>query len=146
MKTLICIIVVLVLSIQTGCKDNPANSGKPQNHNPVILSVVLFPEVVAPSDSLIVICNAADPDGDTLVYDWYSLSGSIIRIKGAPHPGQTAVYNTHQNSQIFYAPDSQYVAAPQDTFVLACAVRDLRGGGDASGLLRFIVTRGLFLK
>lgn len=122
------------------CGDNPADSGKTQNRNPRILSVTIFPQVVAPSDSLIVICNAVDLDGDTLVYDWYSLSGPRVRIKGAP-PGYFVLYNTPENSRIFYAPDSQYVVAPQDTFGLECAVRDLRGGTDVSGLLRFIVTR-----
>jgi hypothetical protein len=131
--------VCVLLSI-IGCNDNPADDGKTQNRNPVILSVTIFPQVVAPSDSLIVICNAVDPDGDTLVYDWYSLSGSIVRIKGA-RPGAFVLYNTPENSRIFYAPDSQYVVAPQDTFGLECAVRDLRGGTDVSGLLRFIVTR-----
>lgn len=139
MKTLTYITAV-VLSIQLGCKDYPVTPDKPQNHNPVILSVVLFPEVVAPSDSLIVICNAVDPDGDTLVYDWYSLSGPRVKIKGA-RPGAFVLYNTPENSRIFYAPDSQYVRAPQDTFGLEVAVRDLRGGTDVSGLLLFIVTR-----
>lgn len=139
MKTLTYIIVV-VLSIQFGCKDDPVGNGKTQNRNPVISSVVLFPDVVAPSDSLIVICNATDADGDTLVYDWYSLSGPRVRINGA-RPGAFVLYNTPENWRIFYAPDSQYVAAPQDTFGLECAVRDLRGGTDVSGILRFIVTR-----
>ncbi|MBI5474616.1 MAG: hypothetical protein HY961_19945 [Ignavibacteriae bacterium] len=132
-------ILVTVIGIQLGCDDNPANNGKSQNHNPVITSVVMFPEVVGPSDSLIVVCDATDPDGDSLVYDWYSLSGSIVKIKGAH--GHLALYNTPENSRIFYAPDSQYVAAPQDTFGLECAVRDLRGGMGVSGLRRFIVTR-----
>ena len=101
---------------------------------------MIFPEVIGSSDSLVVICNATDPDGDSLVYDWYSLSGPIVRIKGAL-PGQFVLYNTPENSRIFYAPDSQYVAAPQDTFGLECAVRDRRGGTDVSGLRRFIVTR-----
>ena len=130
----------VVVSLASGCNDDPVKPDKPVNHNPVISSVVIFPQIVAPSDSLIVICNAVDPDGDTLVYDWYSLSGSIVKIKGAA-PGDFVLYNTPENSRIFYAPDSQYVGAPQDTFGLECAVRDLRGGTDVSGLLRFIVTR-----
>ncbi len=132
-------ILIALALLNTCCSDNSVD-GKTQNRNPEILSVVVFPEVVGPSDSLIVICNAVDPEGDTLVYDWYSLSGSIVKIKGAR--GHIALYNTPENSRIFFAPDSQYVDAPQDTFGLECAVRDLRGGQDVSGLRRFIVTKG----
>lgn len=139
MKPASVFIACMMLSI-IGCNDNPVSNGKTENRNPSILSVTIFPQVVAPSDSLIVICTAVDADGDTLVYDWYSLSGSIVKIKGA-RPGVFVLYNTPENSRIFYAPDSQYVAAPQDTFGLECAVRDLRGGTDVSGLLRFIVRR-----
>jgi hypothetical protein len=128
---------VVLLSLQFGCKDNPI---KPKNQSPVIFSVKMYPEVVSPSDSLIVVCSATDPDGDTLVYDWFSLSGNVVKIKGALS-GATALYNTHKNWQIFYAPDSIYVTAPQDTFGLQCAVRDGKGGGDVSEHLRFVVTR-----
>jgi len=140
MKSVVHLIAFAILFVQWGgCTDNPLNTGRPQNRNPVISSVIIFPQVVGPSDSLIVICDAVDPDGDSLVYDWYSLSGDIVKIKDAR--GHLALYNTPENSRIFYAPDSQYVGAPQDTFGLECAVRDLRGGTDVSGLLRFIVTR-----
>ena len=128
--------IVFAMSVLAGCKDdNPASPG---NRSPVISRVTIFPEVVGPSDSLVVVCSASDPDGDSLVYDWYSLSGDIVKIKGC---NCMVLYNTHQNSQIFYAPDSMYVAFPQDTFGIECAVRDRKGGGDVSGLLRFIVTR-----
>lgn len=123
-----------------GCDENPVV--RHNNHNPAISSVVIFPETVGPSDSLVVICTATDPDGDSLVYDWYSLSGTVVRIKGGL-PGQIALYNTPQNFQVFYAPDSMYVAAPQDTFGIECAVRDGIGGGDVSGLLLFYVRKNL---
>jgi hypothetical protein len=139
MKQQIVLIFLLLLGINS-CKNNPVNSGVPQNHSPVLHSTILFPGVVAPNDSLVVICDASDPDGDTLVYDWYALSGSILRIKNA-FPGQIALYNTHQNSQIFYAPDSMFVTAPRDTFAIQCAVRDGKGGTDVSAILRFVVIK-----
>jgi hypothetical protein len=130
-------IAVVVLGVLFGCKDSPVNSEKPKNHSPAISSLVVFPEVVRPSDSLVVICNANDPDGDALVYDWYTTG--VVRIKGA-HPNELALYNTYENSRIFYAPDSMHVAAPQDTFWVACGTRDGKGGMDVR-LILFIVTR-----
>lgn len=118
------------------CNDNPVD-GKSENHSPVIFSVVVFPEVVKPSDSLIVICNATDSDGDTLVYDWYTTG--VVRIKGA-RPNQPALFNTYENSRIFYAPDSIHVSAPQDTFRVECAARDRKGGMDVQ-IVHFIVIR-----
>jgi hypothetical protein len=132
-------LVLLLLGINS-CKNNPVDLEGRQNRSPVLHSVVLFPGVVAPNDSLIVVCDASDPDGDTLVYDWYALSGSILRIKNA-YPGQIALYNTHRNSQIFYAPDSMHVTAPRDTFAIQCAVRDGKGGTDVSAILRFVVIK-----
>lgn len=139
MKLSVALITFVVLNISS-CNNNPVDTGKHENRNPVLHSVVLFPEIVGPNDSLIVVCDASDPDSDTLVYDWYSLSGSIVKIKGA-FPGELALYNTHQNSQIFYAPDSMYVAAPRDTFGIQCAVRDRKGGMDVSEILRFVVIK-----
>ena len=76
MKQKIILIVFLLLNLS--CGDD--SIVKPENHKPQILSLTVFPEVVKPSDSLIVICNAFDPDGDTLVYDW--ITTGVVRIKG----------------------------------------------------------------
>ena len=139
MKPLIIILIPFAFLNIDSCKNNPVDS-KPENRSPVLSSVVMFPQVVGPSDSLIVICDATDPDNDTLVYDWFSLSGSIVKIKGA-HDGDMARYNTYQNSQIFYAPESRFVKAPRDTFGLQCGVRDRKGEGDVSNILLFIVIK-----
>jgi len=134
MKKLILLMMVMLLTIN--CDENPV---KPENHNPIIFSLVAFPEIVNPNDSLIVICNAIDPDGDTLVYDWYTTG--LVGIKGA-FPGVPARFNTHENSQIFYAPDSISVMAPQDTFWIVCAARD-GIGGQVSKLINFIVKQNI---
>lgn len=106
---------------------------QPQNNNPEILSLDVFPDVVKPSDSLIVICEAIDPDGDTLVYDW--ITTGVVRIKGSNYH---YLYHTSENSRIFYAPDSSHATAPQDTFWIQCVVRDVKGGGIGE-IVRFVV-------
>jgi hypothetical protein len=137
MKKLVYIATV-ILSLQSSCKDNPTNSEKPENRSPVISSLTVFPEVARPADSLIVICSATDPDGDTLVYDW--ITTGIVRIKGAL-PGVHSLYNTYENTRVFYAPDSLHVQVPQDTFWVQCFARDRRGRSDAQ-LVLFIIENG----
>jgi hypothetical protein len=137
MKYSIALLITLSLFSIYCSDDNPV---KPENSNPVIFSLVAFPEIVKPNDSLIVICNAIDPDGDTLVYDWYA--EGIIGIKGLPWWGCCARFNTHENSQIFYAPDSIYVAVPQDTFRIEVAAR-VGKGGQVSKHIKFIVKQNI---
>lgn len=128
------ILLLFFMLININCDDNPV---KPENHSPEILSLDVFPEVIGPLDSVIVICDAIDPDDDTLVYDWYTTG--VVRIKGWD-PNYPALYNTYENTRIFYAPDSMHVSAPQDTFRIQCAVRDRIGGMDVETVY-FIVTK-----
>jgi hypothetical protein len=44
---------------------------------PVITSLVADPDWVTPSGSIEVTCNATDPDGDELSYEWTATAGSI---------------------------------------------------------------------
>ncbi len=136
MKKIILILLSTILLAQNNCDDNPV---KPENRSPVILSLTAFPEVVKPNDSLIVICNATDPDGDTLVYDW--ITSGVVRIKGAIGD-ENFLYNTYENSRIFYAPDSMHVSAPQDTFRIQCFARDRKGKSDAE-IINFIVVKDI---
>jgi len=129
-------VAVFAFILQYGCKENPVNEGKSENHSPAIISLIVFPEFVGPSDSLVVVCNAVDPDADTLVYDWYT--SGVVRIKGAL-PGLPVLLHTYENSRIFYAPDSQHVAAPQDTFRVQCAVRDVKGGQAVDAVSFFVI-------
>lgn len=129
MKQLILLIIILLLN--TNCNDNPVEV-KPENREPVIFSVTVFPEIVKPCDSLIVICNAYDPDGDTLVYDW--ITTGVVRIKGA-FANEHWLYNTYENSRIFYAPDSLHVSSPKDTFWVQCFARDGKGKSNAKIIL-----------
>ena len=138
MKKLFLLIISFSFLALSTCDENSIGSNS-ENRNPVILSLTAFPDVVNPNDSLIVICDAFDPDADTLVYDWYTTG--VVKIKGA-RDYEHALFNTHENSRIFYAPDSVYVTAPQDTFWVECAVRD-RKGGQVSQIIRFIVRQNV---
>ena len=133
MKLLIIALITSAFLNINSCKNNPVGP-KPENRNPLILSLNVFPKIVKPTDSLIVICDAMDPDADTLVYDWYTTG--IVKIKGAHDC--CAFYNTHQNSQIFYAPDSANVVSPLDTLWVECAARDGKGGQAVRTVLFFV--------
>jgi hypothetical protein len=134
MKKTILLIMILLLNIK--CNNNPVEV-KQENREPVILSVTVFPEIVKPHDSLIVICNAYDPDGDTLVYDW--ITTGVVRIKGA-FGDDFSLYNTYENSRIFYAPDSLHVSSPKDTFWVQCFARDRKGKSTAK-IIHFTVIK-----
>ncbi len=124
----------------SSCKDSVVQPKYKETRNPIILSLSVFPTYVKPSDSLIVICNAMDPDADTLVYDWY-LSSTAVRIKDG-FPGIAARYNTHDNYQVLYAPDSLYNTEPLKAFRIECAVRDGKGGQVSEQVKFYVIING----
>ncbi|MBI5661450.1 MAG: hypothetical protein HZC46_04810, partial [Ignavibacterium album] len=77
-------------------------------------------------------CNATDPDGDTLVYDW--ITDARLRINGANPPDDRSLFNTFENSRIFY-PTTLAI----DTVWVQCFARDRKGKSDAK-LIIFNVT------
>lgn len=113
-------IVALWLSLALGACGSEEVT-RPENRPPVILSLGVFPATIGLSDSAIVVCNAMDPDADTLVYDWFT--DARLTIKGA-RPGEPFLYNTTSNSNVFYP---RLVTAPIDTALIDCAARDQRG-------------------
>jgi len=115
------VLLLFILILCSRC--NEKNPIRPQNNSPQILSLIVFPSTVRPMDSLIVICDAIDPDEDTLVYDL--ITGGQVKIKCT---NEFHLYNTSENSHIFYAPDS--ILVPVDSFGVQCAVRDIKGGID----------------
>lgn len=129
-------IALLILFLLVNC--NGENPVGPQNNSPQILSIVVFPEIIGLSDSVIVICNAIDPDGDTLVYDW--ITDARVRIKGSNY---SRLYHTSENNRIFYP--TKIVNIPIDTLWIQCFVRDVKGGADAK-LFYFIVKEGAVAK
>lgn len=115
-----------------GACDDPPTS--PQNGRPVILSLVAFPEFASASDSILVVCQATDPDNDTLVYDW--ITDGSLRVRGAIG-GEHSLYNTHESFMVFY-PVPEVVHAPVDTLWVQCFARDRRGMS-AARVVTFIV-------
>jgi len=122
--------LVVLGAILGACGDS--NPTKPVNRSPLILSASVFPAAIGAMDSAIVVCQAIDPDADSLFYDWRS--DSRLRFRGAP-PGDRFLSNTYENYVVVY-PD--YIASPVDTPWVQCGVRDRRGGGDVT-VVRLVV-------
>jgi hypothetical protein len=49
----------------------------PTNHWPIITSLEAEPEIALPGGSCLIVCNAIDPDGDELSYNWSDTGGAI---------------------------------------------------------------------
>ena len=127
------IIIFSLFFLFLGCsKDNPVEA---KNNSPEILSLEVFPKTIGPSDSVIVICNAIDPDGDTLFYDW--ITDGRLKIKGALLQSDHWLYNSLENTRVFY-PKAGVVKTPIDTPWIQCSVRDGRGEADTE-MIRFYV-------
>jgi len=114
-------IILSIILFIINCDENPVKPSD-QNHTPIILSLSVFPEVIGPQDSAIVICNAHDPDGDTLVYDW--ITDGKSRIKGALFD-DLFLYNTYENFIIVYPKNLNPI--PVDTLWIQCFARDQKG-------------------
>jgi hypothetical protein len=133
MKTIV-IFFTLLLAYISGCKENPVEV-KPENRRPIILSLTSFPEVIGPTDSVIIVCNAMDPDGDTLVYDWTTDGKS--RIKEAAYP-DWSIFNTYENWCVVYPKNLNSVLI--DTCWVQVFARDRKGKSDVQ-LVSFILSR-----
>ena len=133
MKKLILFLAIIILNIN--CNDSSVDIK--ENQQPVILSLTVFPDTINLSDSAIVTCNAMDPDGDTLVYDW--ISDARLKIKGVVPEDDIRLYNTFENSHIFYARNINNRPLI-DTAWVQCFARDRKGKSDAR-LILFIVKR-----
>ena len=130
---LLLISVFLIFFSLSNC--NNGNPVKPKNNSPQILSLEVFPKTIGPTDSVIVICNAIEPDGDTLFYDW--ITDGRLRIKGVLLPGDDWIYNSLENTRVFY-PKAGVVKTPIDTPWVQCFVRDGKGGADAETILFYV--------
>jgi len=79
----------------------------PTNNEPIIASLELEAQQIVPLGSIHVVCNASDPDGDELNYDWSATAGEINGV------GDTATW---------VAP------ASRGTYGVAVVVTDGNGG------------------
>jgi len=67
------VVVAAVLFLAPSC----TTTSQPTNHWPIITSLEAETEWTIPSGSLQVTCNASDPDGEELSYEWTTSGGSI---------------------------------------------------------------------
>lgn len=128
--TKLTVLFLFAITYMNCGNDNPV---KPENLNPIIRSLTAFPEVIGPTDSVVIICNAVDPDGDTLVYDW--ITDGRLKVQGALS-NEHFLYNTHENSHVFYP---EAVRSPVDTPWVQCFARDGKGGQSVPKIVEFIV-------
>ena len=126
-KVLRAVSVMAVLSVLGACDDT--NPVEPRNQLPVIRSLLVFPASIGPTDSAIVICDAVDPEGGALRYDW--ISDGRLRLRGAPD-GETFVLASQSNTQVVTYGTPQV----SDTAWVQCIVRDDSGHG-VGALIRF---------
>jgi len=133
LRTLVApILGLFAVILALGACADPATS--PQNHRPVIFSLVAFPEVASASDSILVVCQAMDADCDTLVYDW--ITDGSLRIRDA-REGEHWLYNTRESFMVFY-PVPEVVHVPVDTVWVQCFARDGRGMS-AAQVVTFVI-------
>jgi len=127
LRTITCIAILLAtLLIQAalcGCKKEPTTVIPPQNHAPVLDSLIAYPDTIGPSDSTVVVCYARDPDGDSLAYDW--LTDARLRIKGNPD-WKNYLNQQRVPSLTFY--NANLSNPINDSAWVYCSARDLRGG------------------
>src|ERR1051326_8643582 len=88
---------IAVFALSGAC-DSSKPTAPPQNRDPVINGASVAPSVVPVGDSALMICNASDPDGDAIVFDWYA-DGRFL-LKDAPD-GVTR-YSSPSDSQVVY--------------------------------------------
>jgi hypothetical protein len=69
-----------------------------------------------------VVCQASDPDGELLVYDW--ITDARLAIRGVP-PGNNSLYGTLESYRVFYQG-----SVPADSGFVQVVARDQRGGFD----------------
>ena len=113
-------ISLLSAFILGACAQSPA-----ENHRPIVFSIAASPESIGPADSTTVTLLATDPDGDLLVYDWFT--DSRLEISGT-RAGQNWLYTTSSHSHVFYpGPGSP---GTLDTAWVQAVARDGRGMSD----------------
>jgi hypothetical protein len=115
-------LALLFLASVGGCADEPTKPKQPQNRDPVIQSLIAFPTAIGPGDSTLVMCNATDPDGDALVYDWFTDSRLVIQ---GNQPADHDLYESPSKAHVFY--HGPWPGLPDSAWV-QCIVRDHRGG------------------
>ena len=131
MKQYIFLIFISLTLLNIFCNSNPVEVK--ENHKPIIFSLTVFPDTIGQSDSTIVICNAMDPDGDTLVYDWITDEKTKVTFTDYP---DWHLYNTFENWCVVYPKNLNPL--PIDTCWVQVFARDRKGKSDVR-LISFIL-------
>ena len=119
-----------VLTCMTSCGEKTPL--QPVNRSPVVQSLIAFPAALSPGDSAVVVCQATDPDGERVVFDWTS----DCRLIKQGASGEFTAFN-RGNTLVVYA--GACARAPLDTGWVSCEVRDGRGGGGYAGTVRIVI-------
>ena len=106
---------------------------EPVNRSPVARSLVAFPTTLGVGDSAIVVCEATDPNGDTLAFDWSSDCRLLMQGNDG---GRPTLYSRGRSMVVYAGPCNR---APLDTGWVRCEVRDGRGGYTSAGLVPIVV-------
>ncbi|NPE31463.1 hypothetical protein HNV12_26600 [Methanococcoides sp. SA1] len=99
------IIIILTILIIVNCK----NGTKSKNESPVISSIIANPSTLGFDEVSVITCNATDPEGDNLTYNWQSTHGTIS--------GDGTSIN-------WRSPNTE------GTYTVSCSVEDENGGKD----------------
>jgi len=122
------ILLLAFLATSPACGSKPV---APVNHRPIVTGASVIPPVVLLGDSALIVVSADDPDGDSLVYDWYA--DGRFRLKDAALG--TTRYSSPSDSQVIYY---VHAVAPLDTGRIAVFTRDT-SGLDAGILVQFLI-------
>jgi len=74
-KRTLLLLFLFVAIVAAGCGED--NSPGPSNHSPSIVSLTATPSRVRTSGIASLVCEAVDPDGDSIRYEWTAQSGSL---------------------------------------------------------------------
>ena len=122
------LLAMLAFAGISACSDD--HPSKPIDRSPFVRSFTASPDSLGPRDTALVVCDAVDPDGDPLYFDW--ITDARLRIQGAP--GGVYLFNSRSGSQRFYI---GHLRGSIDTGWVECTVRNL-GGADQRRLFMFL--------
>lgn len=88
---LLCSVSLAGSVLGAACKKQPTGFILPPNNPPAMDSLIASPSTLGAGESTMVRAYATDPDGDRLVYDWFT--DSRLKINGAL-PWDNSLFNT----------------------------------------------------
>ena len=127
-RLLVASIIILMQLILTGCKNQTTQS---VNRDPVISAFVASTNQIQLPDTFTVTCNAYDPDGDSLLFNW-GCSG-FLAMQGAPETEPYVLENSKHRTVTFYSPSA--LVEPADSITISCGAMDGKGGSASTHIV-----------